>query len=183
MSAGLLVLRELRRAFRDERVALADERAALELTRDDHLAPLAEGVGHHARVGDRHRGGAVAVAHAEAELVAPVADRPLDHLSGELVGAARLELARLARLRGGAEARVDQGRREQDGGREGDDKPELALARGVHSPDASAGWGAPRPAMAPETGAGARPSSRAPRGAPWGRSAPRSRKRRRPPDR
>ena len=53
-----------------------------------------------------------------------MADRALDHLSGELVGPARLELTRLARLRGGAEARVDQRRRQQDGSCEGDDKPE-----------------------------------------------------------
>src|SRR3954447_19080827 len=180
MSARLLLLGELRRALGDERVSLGHERAVPELARDDHLAPLPEWIGHDARVGDRHRGGAVPVAHAETEVVADVPDGAVDHPAGEVVRAAGLDVAGLAGLGGGAEAGVDQGRREQHGGREGDDKPKLALARGVHSPDASAGWDAPGPAMAPGTGAAVSRSSRAPRDARWGRSAPPSPARRKP---
>src|SRR5215216_3248515 len=61
ISARLLVLRELRRALRHERVALGDEGAVLQLARDDHLAPLPERVGDDARVLDRHRAGPLAV--------------------------------------------------------------------------------------------------------------------------
>src|SRR3954468_24181858 len=98
MSARLLVLRELGRALRDQRVALAHEGAVLEPARDDHLASVAEGVGHDARVRHRDRLRAVAVTHAEPERVANVPDRAVHDLAREVVRAARLDLARLAGL-------------------------------------------------------------------------------------
>src|SRR3954466_14174924 len=63
--------RELRRALGHQRVGLADEGAALEPPGEDDLPPAAEGVGDDAAVGDRQAlAGAVAVDHAEAEVVA-----------------------------------------------------------------------------------------------------------------
>src|SRR4051812_5874195 len=92
-----LVLGELRRALRDQRVLLADEDRALPAHRDDDLAVLPERVGHRAGVpdGDRRRS-ALAVAHPEVERVAP-ARVARDDLASQLVGApgvgARKELA------------------------------------------------------------------------------------------
>src|SRR5918994_4777607 len=91
-SAGLLFLRELRRALGHERVALGDEGALLQLTRDDHLATLPEGVRHRARVDDRDRLRAVAIADAEAQLVARAIDRALHDLARHLVRLALLQL-------------------------------------------------------------------------------------------
>src|SRR5215208_1301379 len=110
-------LRELRRTLRDERVALGHEGAVLELAGDDHLASLAKRVRHNPDVGDRHGLTAVAVADAEAQGIAPVLDGARHDLSGHLVRAPGLELARLAGLGGRAEARVDECGRKQDGGR------------------------------------------------------------------
>src|SRR4051794_8963594 len=58
---ALLLVRELRRALRDERVALADERVALLAHLHNHLAAVAEGVGHRADVADRDGRRAVAI--------------------------------------------------------------------------------------------------------------------------
>src|SRR5689334_25414191 len=89
-TSALLVGRELRRALRHERVALADEALALLAHRDDDLAALAERVGHSAGVADGHRGGPGPVADPEGEDVALVADRARGDLPRELVGATRL---------------------------------------------------------------------------------------------
>src|SRR3954447_20207295 len=51
--AAVLRLGELGRALGDERVPLGHEGPVPELALDDHLAPLPEGIRHHARVGDR----------------------------------------------------------------------------------------------------------------------------------
>src|SRR5919199_6974025 len=56
------VLRELRRALRDQGVPLADERSAAKRAGNDHLAAVAEGVRHRAHVRDWQRRAAVAVA-------------------------------------------------------------------------------------------------------------------------
>src|SRR3978361_2073192 len=76
---------ELRRAFCHERVALTDERRTLFAHRDDDLAAVAEGIGHGADVGDRHRRRAVAVAHAEVDAAVGVADRAADDRAGQPV--------------------------------------------------------------------------------------------------
>src|SRR4051812_12411661 len=88
--AGLLLLlvRELRRALGDQRVALADEDVAPLADGHDDLAPVAERVRDGADVAHGDRRGAVAVAHPEHLAAGDVADRAVDHLSGELVGAA-----------------------------------------------------------------------------------------------
>src|SRR4051794_26384137 len=77
---------ELGRALRDERVALADEGAALLAHVHDDLAPGAEGVGDGADVAHRHRGRPAAVADAEVESGAGAMDRPGHDLPGQLVG-------------------------------------------------------------------------------------------------
>src|SRR5215218_11148528 len=84
------VFGELRRAFRHERVALADERRAFLAHGDDDLAALAERIRHGAAVGDGHGGRALAVAHAEVDAAGGVAHRAVDDLPRELVGRARL---------------------------------------------------------------------------------------------
>src|SRR5215207_10130664 len=76
---------ELRRALRHQRVALGDERAALQLAVDDHLAALAERVGDDAGVGDRDRRAAVAVADRERQVLALALDRPVDDPAGQVV--------------------------------------------------------------------------------------------------
>src|SRR3954468_22739714 len=133
--AGARVL-ELRRALRDQRVAVPDERAALELAGDDDLAALAERVRHDAGVGDRHRRGSVAVAHGKREALAAALDRPVDALAGQLVLAAAL-LGQQRRRRGGRgvrrEAREHQPAGQQHGCAEGDEQADLALAGGVHA--------------------------------------------------
>src|ERR687894_3253393 len=90
LATGRGVFGELRRALRDERVALAHERRALLAHRDDDLAALAEGVRQRAAVGHGHRGRAVAVANAEVDAVARRAHGAVLDLAGELVGHARL---------------------------------------------------------------------------------------------
>src|SRR3954468_7813255 len=92
-ASGLLAGRlggvgELRRALRHQRVALADERRALLVHRDDDLAALAERVGHGADVAHRHGLRAVAVADTEGLAAGDVADRAVHDLAGQLVGAA-----------------------------------------------------------------------------------------------
>src|SRR5919197_5297133 len=149
---------ELRRALRDQRVALAHERAALDRSRDDHLAPRAEGIGHLARVDHRQRGSlAVAVGDAEAEVVAIALDGAGHHLAGELerlpVVHPANDLRGLLRLRGGTEACVYEGSGQKKGGGERYDQPDPALTGGVHLTPimtSPAGWGAPLPAR--ETG-------------------------------
>src|SRR3954454_2206234 len=93
MFSALLAARgvfgELRRALRDERVALADDRRAVLADGHDDLAPLAEGVRNRAGVRHRDRGRAVAVADAEGQPVRPGADRAGLDLAGELIGDAR----------------------------------------------------------------------------------------------
>src|SRR5437764_807128 len=80
--------RELRRALRDQRVALGDELAVGHLPADDDLAPLAEGVGDLAAVADRQRRAAtVAVADLEAQVVAAADDRAGGDLACQLVRA------------------------------------------------------------------------------------------------
>src|SRR6266540_6807627 len=98
ISGGLVVLRELGRALRHERVALADEGALPQLALHDHLAPVAERVRHRAGVGDRDRLGAVAVADAEAQLVARAVDRAVHDLARHLIRLPRLELRGLRGL-------------------------------------------------------------------------------------
>src|SRR3954470_11148366 len=80
-----LVLGELRRALRDQRVLLADEDGALLAHRDDHLAAVAERVGHRARVPDGDRGAAGPVADLEVDRRAAPDDRAVDDLAGQLV--------------------------------------------------------------------------------------------------
>src|SRR5690606_6342241 len=73
---------ELRGALRHERVLLGDERVpGAAADRDDDLTALAERVRHGAGVRDGHRRRAVAVANAEQQRVALVADRALDDLA------------------------------------------------------------------------------------------------------
>src|SRR3954468_14448223 len=76
---------ELGRALRDERVRLADEARTLPAHLDDHLAPLAEGVGHGAPVADRDRTRALPVPHDEVERAAVAPDRPVRDRPRELV--------------------------------------------------------------------------------------------------
>src|SRR5207245_1047985 len=105
LPAGLAL--ELRRALRDERVALHDEAAAAHPSRNDHLAPVPERVGHDARVDDRQRDAPAAVADAEAEQAAVPADRAGHHLAGDLVrpaGRPAQHLRGALRLRGLAKA-------------------------------------------------------------------------------
>src|SRR4051812_37228058 len=84
--ALLLVLGELRRALRDERVALAHEGAVGALAdRDDDLAALAERVRDGALVAHRDGRRAGALAHAERVDVAAVDVGPLLDLPGQLV--------------------------------------------------------------------------------------------------
>src|SRR5919107_566549 len=135
------VFGELRRALRDERVALAHERRALLADGDDDLAALAEGVGHRADVGHRYRRRAVAVPDAEGQPVRARAQRAVLHLAGELIGDARPRGRELARGHGfarRAEARDDERRRQQDRRRERDDEPDLALAGRLHRPSSIA---------------------------------------------
>src|SRR5215213_6289353 len=98
---GVLLL-ELRGTLGHEAVALRDEAAVPERALDDHLAALAEGIRHLARVPDRHRCGAVAVADLEEQRLALVAHRVGRHGARQLVGAPGLavgeQLRWLARL-------------------------------------------------------------------------------------
>src|SRR6188472_2191976 len=73
-----LLVRELRRTLRHERVLLAHEDRALLADGHDDLAAVAERVRHGAGVADRHRRGAVAIAHAEQRRGALLADRAVD---------------------------------------------------------------------------------------------------------
>src|SRR5436190_24403283 len=106
--AGLRL--ELRRALRDERIALAHECAVLGRARDDHLAPDAEGVRDDARVDDWDRGALAApVADGKAERVARLVYRAWGDLPGQVNRAVGRDpvpqqLRRRAGLRGGAEA-------------------------------------------------------------------------------
>src|SRR3954454_6514105 len=86
LAAARGVFGELRRALRDERVALADECRAVLADGHDDLAPLPEGVRHRAGVRHRDRRRAVAVTHAEGQSVRPRTHRAVLHLPGELVG-------------------------------------------------------------------------------------------------
>src|SRR3954465_12012944 len=71
-TSGLrLVGGELRRALGDQRVLLAHVPVALLAHVDDHLAPLAEGIGERPLVGHRHRPLAAPIAYPE------VRDRPV----------------------------------------------------------------------------------------------------------
>src|SRR5919198_486789 len=145
-SALVLLVGELRGALRDERVLLAHEDVALLAHGDDDLAPVAERVGHRARIADRHGRAAVAVAHPEVDGAAVLPDRAVHDLAGQLVRApalgARGESARLHRLAGCVEARVDERSGQHDGRGERDDQADPALAGRVHQrlrsiPDAS----------------------------------------------
>src|SRR5262245_66355679 len=98
--------RELGRALGDQAVPLADEGPVLELAGDDHLAAVPEGVRHGPRVAHRDRVGSVAIGDPEVELIAVVADRARDDVSGQLIRFAGIRVAqlrRLLRLAGGAE--------------------------------------------------------------------------------
>src|SRR3954464_505288 len=139
---------ELRGALRDQRVALADERAALELAVDDHLAALAERIGDDAGVGDGHGCAAVAVADREREALALPLDRAVDDLPGQLV-VARALLGQQLRRRGGrrvrGEAREHQPAGQQHGCAESDEQADLALAGGVHTTAGAIIAGRPTP--------------------------------------
>src|SRR3954471_11175871 len=112
-TSGLLFGGELRRALGDERVRPADPDVALLAHVDDHLAAGPERIRQRARVADRHRGRARAVAHTEVR-DRSVARVPRDDLAGQLVGAGRVarrgggELARAAGLARRTEARPDE---------------------------------------------------------------------------
>src|SRR5215218_8890818 len=92
--SGLLLGRELRGALRHQRVALAHERRTLLADVDDDLAPVPEGVGQRALVGDGDRHVALAVADAEGVRRAVAADRARLDLPRQLLGAARLGAGR-----------------------------------------------------------------------------------------
>src|SRR5436853_481498 len=135
LPAGLAL--ELRRALRDERVALPDEAAASHPSRDDHLAPVAERVGHHARVDDRHRDAPTAVADAAAEQAAAPADRAGHDLAGDLVrpaGRPPQHLRGALRLGGLAKARPDERASQQHGSRQRHHEADLPLAGRIHGP-------------------------------------------------
>src|SRR3954447_18413558 len=137
MGSGVLLLgRELRRAFRHQRVPHPDERGAPLADVDDDLPPVAERVGQRARVGGGHAGVALAVADAERVGGPLAADRAGLHLSCQLVHLSSLrggrQLRRRAGLAGGREARVDERRSQQQSAGEGDHETELALPGGVH---------------------------------------------------
>src|SRR3954447_6018272 len=137
MTSGVLLLgRELRRALRDQRVPLADERAAPLPHVDDVLPPVPEGVGQRAGVGDGHAGVPLAVADPERVRGPVAADRARLHLSCQLVHLSSprggRQLGRRAGLAGSREARVDQRRSQQQSAGQGDREAELALPGGVH---------------------------------------------------
>src|SRR5215216_7560832 len=77
---------ELRRALRDQRVALGNEAVAFALDRHDHLATRAEGVGHDPLVANRHGDATSALPDAEVENAALPAVSRRD-LAGQLIGA------------------------------------------------------------------------------------------------
>src|SRR5215208_3678045 len=134
--SGLVLLGgELRRALRDQRAPLTDEPVALPAHADDHLAALPEGIWERPLVGDGHGALAGPVAYPEVRRRALAGVARLD-LARELVDLAglraRQQLARRARLAGGAEARVDEGSGQQHGDAERHHEADLALAAGIH---------------------------------------------------
>src|SRR5437899_1510034 len=84
---------ELGRALRDQGVAFADEAGTIAPDGDDHLAPLAEGVGHGARVAHRDARAAGAVLDGEGDPPRTPANRAGDDGAGHLVAAPALGLA------------------------------------------------------------------------------------------
>ncbi len=127
---------ELGRALGDQAVPFADQGPVAQLAADDHLAPLAERVGHRARIGDRDLGrAALAVGDLEVQLLPGVRDRVVDDGAVDVVagaGAGRHQLGRALGLAGGAERDIDERRRQDHGGAEGDAQPDLALAIWIH---------------------------------------------------
>src|SRR3954454_18509097 len=90
----LLLVRELRRALRHQRVPLADEQVPLLAHLHDDLAAVAERVGDGADVAHGNGSCAVAVPPPERLAAADVADGAVDHLSGQLVDAAAVRTGR-----------------------------------------------------------------------------------------
>src|SRR3954453_8971803 len=134
--ALLLLVRELRRALGHERVAFADEPVAPLAHLHDDLATVAERVRDGADVAHGDRLGAVAVANAEGLAAGDVADRAVDHPSGQLIDAAAVRAGREATRRdglaSGREGRVDERAGQEQGRRERDDEADSAFAGRVH---------------------------------------------------
>ena len=131
----IALLRELRGALGDQRVALADEGPVLDRAGEHDLAPGAERVGDGAGVGDRDaRRGVLAVGDPEADRLAVVADRAGHDLAGQVVGLAGGRVEQLRGLLGlgrGAERRVDEGGGEQHRCPERHHQADLPFALGV----------------------------------------------------